>query len=109
RAARLLAKEKVRLTVVDRRSYHMFTPLLYQVATSSLSPCEIAVPIRSQFQGRTNVQCIMAEVDAVDLDSQRVTFRDGGEVSYDKLIIAAGAQSHYFGNEAQWSPHVQTL
>lgn len=109
RAARLLAKEKVRLTVIDRRSYHMFTPLLYQVATSSLSPSEIAVPIRSQFQGRANVQCIMAEVDAVDLDSQKVTFRDGGEVSYDKLIIAAGAQSHYFGNEAQWSPHVQTL
>ncbi len=109
RAGQLLAKEPVSLTVIDRRSYHMFTPLLYQVATSSLSPGEIAVPIRSQFRGKSNVQCLMAEVEGVDLDGRTVRLHDGGDVRYDYLIVAAGAQSHYFGKEAEWAPHVETL
>lgn len=109
RAARGLASKGFRVSLVDRRSYHLFTPLLYQVATSSLSPDEIAIAIRSLVGTRRNVTCLMAVVEGIDLQRQQVLLDDGERLKYDYVIIAAGAQSHYFGNEAEWSPHVETL
>lgn len=109
RAARQLAKSKVHVTLVDRHSYHMFTPLLYQVATASLSTSEVAVPVRSLFRGRKNVQCLMAEVETVDFDAQNVVLRNQRQLEYDYLVIAAGASTHYFGKPDEWAPHVETL
>ncbi len=109
RVARRLASKGFRITLIDRRSYHLFTPLLYQVATSSLSPDEIAVAIRSLVGTRSNVTCLMAVVEGIDLQKQQVLLDDGERLRYDYVIIAAGARSHYFGKEAEWSPHVETL
>ncbi len=76
RAARDLSQAAVNITLLDKHSYHMFTPLLYQVATASLSTGEVAVPIRSLFRGRNNVRCLMTEVESVDLSEQQVVLRD---------------------------------
>lgn len=109
RAARQLARSNVQITLVDRHSYHMFTPLLYQVATASLSTSEVAVPIRTLFRGRKNVQCLMAEVETIDFDAQQVVLRNQRRLDYDYLVIAAGASTHYFGKREEWAPHVETL
>lgn len=109
RTARVLARRGFKVTLIDRRSYHLFTPLLYQVATSSLSPDEIAVAIRSLLGTEPSVTCLMAVVEGVDLQRQQVLLDDGSRIDYDYVVVAAGARSHYFGNEAEWSPHVETL
>ncbi len=107
-AARALAKKGIRVTLIDRRNYHLFTPLLYQVATGSLAPGEIAVPIRVLFRNDDNVRCLMATVQDVDVDASTVTLDDGQQLSYHYLVIASGAESHYFGN-AEWGEYVYTL
>ena len=101
-AAQELAKGPVRVTVVDRRNYHLFQPLLYQVATAGLSPGEIASPIRSILRKHPNVHVVLAEVTAIDLAGRRVVLVDG-EVPYDYLILAAGATDTYFGHD-DWAP-----
>ncbi len=98
RAAHALAKAPVRVTLVDRNNYHLFQPLLYQVATASLSPDEIAQPVRAIFNRQRNLQFRMAEVQQVDLPG-RVVQTSAGPLSYDYLIIAAGGDTHYFGME----------
>lgn len=109
KAARELARRGFPVTLIDRRSYHQFTPLLYQVATGSLAPSEIAVPIRSVFRGEPKVRCLMANVTGVDFDARQVELEDGAPIAFDYVIIAAGAQSHYFGNEEKWKNEVYTL
>ena len=89
-AARALAGAPVRVTVLDRHNYHLFQPLLYQVATASLSPGDIASPIRWVLRRQRNVQVLLADVQAIDLSAQRVTI-DGDQIAYDYLIVAAGA------------------
>ncbi len=95
RAARALAKANLRVTLIDRNNYHLFQPLLYQVATAGISPDEIAYPVRSIFRHQANLEFRMAEVSGVDL-ARRCLLTRTGEVPYDSLIVAAGGQTHYF-------------
>lgn len=101
-AAKALGKAPVRVTVIDRQNYHLFQPLLYQVATAALSPGEIAWPIRSVLHRHPNVHVWMGEVVAVDPERKTVILADG-EVPYDFLIVAAGARHAYFGRD-EWEP-----
>jgi NADH dehydrogenase len=96
-AAKKLACEKVRVTVIDRTNYHLFQPLLYQVATAALSPADIAAPIRAVLSKCKNMEVILAEVEAVDVDAKKIRMADG-ELGYDFLIVATGARHSYFGH-----------
>src|SRR5690606_24075945 len=95
-------KAPVQVTLVDRRNYHLFQPLLYQVATAALAPGEIASPIRGILRKQRNTEVVMAEVTAVDRDAKVVRLSDGSSLSYDYLVIAAGAVDQYFGH-SEWS------
>ena len=101
-AARSLRHEKLDVTLIDRRNFHLFQPLLYQVATGALSPSEIAAPLRVLLHKQKNAQVLLA--DAVDLDpAQRSVILDQGTLPYDSLVVATGAHNFYFGNDA-WEP-----
>jgi NADH dehydrogenase len=99
-AARALKDAPVRITLIDRRNYHLFQPLLYQVATASLSPADIATPIRTILRRQRNATVLMEEATAIDLTRQEVTLTEG-RMSYDFLILAAGAETTYFGQD-EW-------
>ena len=99
-AAKKLACEEVRVTVVDRTNYHLFQPLLYQVATAALSPADIAAPIRAVLSKCKNIEVILAEVQAVDAQAKKVRMADG-ELDYDFLIVATGARHSYF-DHPEW-------
>ena len=106
-AARTLAKYPVQITLIDRQNFHTFQPLLYQVATAGLSPGEIAAPIRWIMRNHRNVEVLMSEVQGFDLSRRMVKIEDG-EVSYDYLIVAAGASHAYFGHD-EWEPFAPGL
>lgn len=110
-AAQALAKADVDVLLIDRRNHHLFQPLLYQVATASLSPSEIAWPIRHILRHQKNVRVIMATVTGVDLAAKTVSIEDGEPERYDALILATGAQHAYFGNDqwAEFAPGLKTL
>jgi len=99
-AAKSLRRAPVRVTLVDRANYHLFQPLLYQVATAGLSPAEIAVPIRSVLKRQENTNVLLAEVTRIDLAARRVELESGSALVYDYLVVAAGAKTSYFGNDA---------
>ena len=101
-AARKLAKLHVKVTVIDRKNHHTFQPLLYQVATAGISPGEIAAPIRWILRGRKNVEVLLGEVIGFDLENRLVKLADL-QISYDYLIVAAGARHSYFGHD-EWAP-----
>ncbi len=101
-AAKRLRRERVDLTLIDRRNHHLFQPLLYQVATADLSPSNIAVPIRPLFRHNRNVRVDLSEVTAVQADRRCLQLANGNEVGYDFLILAAGAKTSYFGHD-EWS------
>lgn len=105
RAARQLAHAPVRVTLVDRNNYHLFQPLLYQIAMAGLSPADIAYPLRSVFSAQDNAEVLLGEVTDIDVDERRLTLHDGARLSYDYLVLAAGARTNYFGNEDKWAPH----
>jgi NADH:ubiquinone reductase (H+-translocating) len=92
----------VKVTLIDKRNFHLFQPLLYQVATGGLSPADISSPLRSILNKHQNVKVLMGEVRDVDPHQQKV-FLNKGEITYDTLIVATGVSHHYFGNE-QWAP-----
>src|SRR5437764_1717521 len=96
-AAKKLACEDLRVTVIDRTNYHLFQPLLYQVATAALSPADIAAPVGSVLSKCRNVEVILAEVESVDVDAKKVKMVDL-EIDYDYLILATGARHSYFGH-----------
>jgi NADH dehydrogenase len=100
-AAKALAGAAVDLRLVDRRNHHVFQPLLYQVATASLSPADITSPIRTILRGQENCQVGMVEITAVDVASRRLILT-GGHIAYDYLILAAGATHAYFGHD-EWA------
>jgi len=106
-AAQALGGGPSRITVIDRKNFHTFQPLLYQVATAGLSPGEIAAPIRSILSAHKNVEVLMAEVTGFDLDRRMVETPDG-EIPYDYLIVAAGAGDSYFGHD-EWEPFAPGL
>ena len=109
-AAKALAGAPVSITILDRRNHHVFQPLLYQVATASLSPADISAPIRSVVRDQENCEVALAPVAAVDVVNRRLLF-DTGSVSYDYLILAAGATHAYFGHDewATLAPGLKTL
>src|ERR1043165_3233025 len=116
-AVRKPARGRVDVTLIDRRNFHLFQPLAYQVATGALSPAEIAYPLRHIFRRRANVRVLLAEVTDVDLNARLVRLRevDGQRpleaVRYDMLIVATGAQYNYFGHDG-WqmpAPNLKTL
>jgi len=96
-AAKKLACEEVRVTVIDRTNYHLFQPLLYQVATAALSPADIAAPVRAVLHKCKNIEVSLAEVRSVHVDLRKVELVDG-EIDYDYLIVATGARHSYFGH-----------
>src|SRR5947209_3424016 len=110
-AAQKLKRAPVEVTLIDRRNFHLFQPLLYQVATGSLSPGEIAAPLRGVLSKQKNTQVLLGE--AVDLDSQtkRVILRDSAVFEYDSLIVATGTQTSYYGNDSwrQWAPSLKSV
>ncbi len=106
-AARALARAPVQVTVIDRKNFHTFQPLLYQVATAGLSPGEIASPIRSILSGYKNIEVLMAEVTGFDLERRIVQTPDLA-LPYDYLIVAAGASHAYFGHD-DWEPFAPGL
>ncbi|HVU51593.1 MAG TPA: NAD(P)/FAD-dependent oxidoreductase [Polyangia bacterium] len=107
-AARALAGAPVRVTIVDRMNHHLFQPLLYQVAMAALSPAEIAVPIRAVFRDDRNVTVLMAEVVSFDLDHGRLALADGTSLAWDYLVVAAGAETNFYGHP-EWSLHAPGL
>ena len=109
-AAKALRKAPARVTVVDRRNFHLFQPLLYQVATAALNPSDIAYPIRSVVAHQENTNVILGEVTAVDVERKIVKLIDS-EVAYDYLIVATGATHSYFSHP-EWSliaPGLKTI
>jgi len=110
-AASALANKPVRVTLIDRKNHHVFQPLLYQVATSVLSPGEIAQPLRRILHDAKNVEVLLGEVTDFDKENNAVKLEDGSTVSYDYLIVAAGARHSYFGHD-DWersAPGLKTL
>src|SRR5437867_3900816 len=98
-AAKKLACEKIQLIVIDRTNYHLFQPLLYQVATAALSPADIASPFRSILRGQRNVRVVMGEVIAVDRERRVVELAEGEAVPFEFLIVAPGSRHWYFGKD----------
>jgi NADH dehydrogenase len=109
-AAKALRGHDVDVTLIDRRNYHLFQPLLYQVATGSLAPGEIATPLRAALRKQKNVRVWLGEAASIDPESRNLILKDGS-IPYDSLIVACGAQSHYFGHD-DWkavSPGLKSL
>jgi NADH dehydrogenase len=101
-AAQGLAHAPVQVTLVDRRNFHLFQPLLYQVATGALSPADIAAPLRALLARQRNARVLLAEAVDLDVEMRRVILSDG-DIGYDSLIVACGSDYHYFGH-AEWAP-----
>jgi NADH dehydrogenase len=110
-AARALRKAPVEVTLIDRRNFHLFQPLLYQVATGSLSPGEVCAPLRSILSRQKNTRVLLGEVSDIDPRARRVVLSDGGSYDYDSLIVATGSQSFYFGHDpwSQWAPSLKSV
>ncbi|HEX9666905.1 MAG TPA: NAD(P)/FAD-dependent oxidoreductase [Thermodesulfobacteriota bacterium] len=109
-AAKALGKTDVRITLVDKRNFHLFQPLLYQIAIGGLSPGDIASPLRAVLRKYKNIEVIKAEVIDLDPEHRRITFRDG-ELNYDSLIVATGSTYNYFGHDewAEIAPGIKTI
>jgi NADH:quinone reductase (non-electrogenic) len=101
----------VAVTLVDRRNFHLFQPLLYQVATGALSPGEIAQPLRGILRKRRNVTVLLGEAVGLDVEGRHVQMSDGGPIHYDTLIVATGARHAYFGHDewARFAPGLKTI
>jgi len=110
-AAKVLSRGPVRVTLVDRHNHHLFQPLLYQVATATLSPGDIASPIRWILRRARNVQVLLGDVRAVDARARHVRLDDDSTIEYDYLIVATGASHTYFGHDewAKDAPGLKTL
>ena len=107
-AAQTMKHADAQITLIDKRNFHLFQPLLYQVATGSLSPGEIAAPLRSVLSNQKNAQVLLGEAVDIDPDAQKITLEDGGVFPYDTLIIATGSQTSYYGNDA-WREEAPSL
>jgi NADH dehydrogenase len=108
KAAKALRGQPVRVTMLDRHNYHLFQPLLYQVATATLSPGDIAAPIRWIVRHASNVRVLLGDAVSVDVAERSVRLADGASLTYDFLIVATGASHAYFGHE-EWAPHAPGL
>src|SRR5258707_15085311 len=110
-AAQALKSALVDVTLIDRRNYHLFQPLLYQVATGSLSPGEVAAPLRGVLGRQKNTSVLLGDVEDIDPVAKRVQLADGASFEYDSLIVAAGSQSSYYGHDEwqKWAPGLKSL
>ncbi len=110
-AAQKLKRAPVEVTLIDRRNFHLFQPLLYQVATGSLSPGEIAAPLRGVLSHQKNTRVLLGEATDVDPEAKRVILRDGASFDYDSLIVATGSQTSYYGNDSwrEWAPSLKSV
>src|SRR5262245_18811753 len=110
-AARALCRAPIRIMLVDRRNFHLFQTLLYQVATGALSPANIAAPLRNVLRRQKNTRVLLGEVTGIDAERRLLALDDGDELAYDSLIVATGARHHYFGHE-EWealAPGLKTI
>ena len=110
-AAQKLKRAPVEVTLIDRRNFHLFQPLLYQVATGSLSPGEIAAPLRGVLAKQKNTRVLLGEAADIDPVAKRVILRDGAAFEYDSLIVATGTQSSYYGHDdwREWAPSLKSV
>ncbi len=110
-AAQKLKRAPVDVTLIDRRNFHLFQPLLYQVATGSLSPGEIAAPLRGVLSRQKNTRVLLGEAVDVDPHAKRVLLRDGAAFECDTLIVATGTQTSYYGNDSwrEWAPSLKSV
>src|SRR5882724_11413402 len=110
-AAQALKSDSVAVTLIDRRNYQRFQPLLYQVATGPLSPGEIAAPLRSVLSRQKNTRALLGQVVDIDPLSKRVLLADGASFEYDSLIVSAGSQTSYYGQDAwrEWAPGMKSI
>ncbi len=110
-AAQALRRAPVRITLLDSRNFHLFQPLLYQVATGALSPANIAAPLRAILKDQPNVQVLLARVEDVNAAEKYLVLNDGSQLSYDMLIVAVGMRQHYFGNDhwERYAPGLKTI
>ncbi len=110
-AAQALKRAPVEITLVDRRNFHLFQPLLYQVATGSLSPGEIAAPLRAVLSKQRNTTVLLGEAADIDPSAKEVMLKDGGILPYDSLIVATGSQTTYFGHDQwrEWAPALKSI
>ncbi len=110
-AAEALKSAPVDVTLIDRRNYHLFQPLLYQVATGSLSPGEIAAPIRGILSRQKNTRVLLGDVEDIEPVAKRVQLADGASFEYDSLIVAAGSQTSYYGHDEwqKWAPGLKSV
>lgn len=106
-AAKQLGNQPLKVTLIDKRNFHLFQPLLYQVATGGISPGDIAHPLRMIFRDYDNILVLKAEVTDIDPEQRQVILKDG-TVHFDSLIVATGSTHHYFGND-QWEQHAPGL
>ena len=106
--AKALAGSEIPVTLIDSNNYHLFVPLLYQVATAALSPADIAEPIRHILAPYSNVRVMMGRVAGVDTAEKRVRLTDGEAITYDRLVIATGSTSTYFGHD-DWASYAPSL
>src|SRR5271155_3792214 len=109
-AAQHLKRAPAQVTLVDRCNYHLFQPLLYQVATGSLSPANIASPMRNILKHQKNIEVLLAEATHIDAANRRVIFSDGA-IDYDTLIVATGSSHQYFGHDEweKFAPGLKTI
>jgi len=110
-AAQKLKRAPVDVTLVDRRNFHLFQPLLYQVATGSLSPGQIAAPLRGVLSRQKNAEVLLGEAADIDPVAKRVILRDGASLDYNFLIVATGSKTSYYGHDSwsQWAPSLKTV
>ena len=110
-AAQQLGRADVEVTLIDKRNFHLFQPLLYQVATGGLSPGDIASPLRGVLSAQKNTRVLMGEVTNIEPDGQMVTLKDGRTLAYDSLIVATGMSHFYFGRDdwAEVAPGLKTI
>jgi len=110
-AARAMRRAPVEITLIDRRNFHLFQPLLYQVATGSLSPAEICAPLRGILSRQRNTRVLLGEAADIDPAARRLQLLDGASFEYDSLIVATGSKTTYFGHEAwrEWAPSLKTV
>ena len=110
-AAQKLKRAPVQVTLLDRRNFHLFQPLLYQVATGSLSPGDIAAPLRSVLSKQKNTQVLLGEAVDIDPQAKQVHLGDGTSFDYDALIVSTGSQTSYYGHDEwrPWAPSLKTV
>ena len=110
-ASKVLGRTDVRVTLIDRRNHHVFQPLLYQVATATLSPGDIAAPIRWVLRREGNERVLLAEASRIDVGGRRVELADGDAIAYDYVIVGTGSSHAYFGHQewARFAPGLKTL